>query len=149
MATVRRHIVPWLMAAVMYTGGAVAFTSPLVSHLSSAFPHDHYDPALIAVILGWNARALPMTRSWWDASMFWPVRGALSFSEHLLGISLLTTPLQWSGATPLTAYNVAFLCSFPLTALAAHALAFALLKRHDAACLAGCVFGFSPYRVSD
>ena len=148
MATVRRHIAPWLIAAVMYTGGAVAFTSPLVSHLSSAFPHDHYDPALIAVILGWNARTLPMTRSWWDASMFWPVRGALSFSEHLLGISLLTTPLQWSGATPLTAYNVAFLCSFPLTALAAHALAFALLKRHDAACLAGCVFGFSPYRVS-
>ena len=54
-----------------------------------------------------------MTHAWWDAPIFWPVRGALSFSEHLLGISLLTTPGLWSGATALTAYNVAFLALSP------------------------------------
>lgn len=148
MTAVRRFATPWLIAAAAYAALTVAFTWPVVAHLSSAWPHDALDPTLNAAILWWDAHAVPMTRAWWDAPIFWPVRGALSFSEHLLGISLLTTPLQWSGATALTAYNVAFLCSFPLTALAAHALAFACLKRHDAACLAGCLFGFSPYRVA-
>jgi hypothetical protein len=121
---------------------------PVVSHLSSAFPHDSIDPALNAAILSWDAHALPMTQAWWDAPIFWPSHGALALSEHLLGISVLTTPLQWAGATPLTAYNIAFLISFPLTALAAHALAFACVKRHDAAFLAGCIFGFNPYRMA-
>ena len=145
---VRRLAAPWLIAAAAYAALTVAFLWPVVTHLSSAWPHDAYDPALSASILSWNAGALPMSDAWWNPPIFWPVRGALTFSEHMLGISLLTTPLRWSGATALTAYNVAFLLSFPLTALAAHALAFTLLKRHDVACLAGCIFGFSPYRVT-
>ena len=148
MTAGRRLATPWLIAAAGYAALTVAFMWPVVAHLSSAWPHDPDDSALTAAILSWDAHALPMTQAWWDAPIFWPVHGALSFSEHLLGISVLTTPLLWSGATALTAYNVAFLCAFPLTALAAHALAFACLKRHDIACLAGCIFGFSPYRVS-
>ena len=139
---------PWLLAVAAYTAVTVAFLWPVVTHLSSAFPHDAGDPVLAASILSWNARALPLTPAWWDQPIFWPVHGALSFSEHLLGISVLTTPLLLSGASALTAYNVAFLASFLLSALAAHALAFACLKRHDAAAIAGCIFGFSPYRVS-
>src|SRR5919202_1228986 len=46
------------------------------------------------------------------------------------------------------AYNTAFVLSFPLTALATHALAFAHVKRHDAAILAGLMFGFNPYRIA-
>lgn len=149
MTAARRAAAPWLIAAAAYIAVTGAFAWPVVAQVSSAFPHDAIDPALIATILGWNARTLPMSGAWWNTPMFWPAEGALSFSEHLLGISLLTTPLQWAGATPLTAHNVAFLCSFPLTALAAHALAFSVLKRHEAACLAGCIFGFSPYRVSE
>ena len=109
MTTVRRLATPWLIAAAAYAALTVAFMWPVVAHLSSAWPHDAIDPALNAAILSWDAHALPMTHAWWDAPIFWPVRGALALSEHLLGISLLTTPLQWSGATPLTAYNVAFL----------------------------------------
>ena len=124
------------------------FLWPVVIHLSSAWPHDSIDPALNAAILSWDAHSWPMTQAWWDAPIFWPSRGAMALSEHLLGISVLTTPLQWGGATPLTAYNVAFLISFPLTALAAHALVFACLKRHDAAVLGGCIFGFNPYRMA-
>jgi len=55
--------------------------------------------------------------------------------------------MQWAGASPLTAYNVALLLTFPLSAIAAHALVFGMTKRHDAAIVAGLVFGFNPYRV--
>src|SRR5712691_2499358 len=80
--------------------------------------------------------------------MFWPMSGALALSEHLLGVSLVASPLQWLGAEPVTAYNIVFLLSFPLCALAAHALAFTLTARHDAAAVAGLAFGFNPYRTS-
>jgi len=60
----------------------------------------------------------------------------------------VTTPLQWIGVSPVAAYNSALLLSYPLTALAAHALAFVFTKRHGPAAIAGLIFGFSPYRVA-
>jgi hypothetical protein len=143
------RVTPWWLATAAYAGLTIAFTWPLVTRVTSALPHDAYDPALNTAILSWNAHAVPLTAGWWDAPMFWPMSGALALSEHLLGVSLVASPVQWLGADPVTAYNIVFLLSFPLCALAAHALAFTLVKRHDVACLAGCIFGFSPYRVSE
>ena len=60
----------------------------------------------------------------------------IAFSDHRLGVSLLATPLQWLGASPITAYNLTLLATFPLCALAAHWLAFTLTQRHDAAVIA-------------
>ncbi len=139
---------PWLIGLAAYAALSVAFLWPIIVHLSSAFPHDALDPGFTTWVLWWNAHAVPLTSRWWNAPMFWPVSGTLTFSEHLLGISLLTTPLQWAGLTPLAAANIAVLVSFPLCAIAAHALAFDLTRRHDAAAIAAVVFGFSPYRVS-
>jgi multisubunit Na+/H+ antiporter MnhC subunit len=138
----------WLVAFAAYATLSVAFLWPVAVHLSSAFPHDALDPAFTTWVLWWNAHAVPLTARWWNGPMFWPVPGTMTFSEHLLGISLLTTPLQWAGLTPVAAANIAVLVSFPLCAIGAHALAFAITERHDAAAIAALVFGFSPYRVS-
>jgi hypothetical protein len=144
----RRLVAAWITATAAYMAVTLAYLWPVVTHLSSAWPHDPLDSALSGAILFWDAHAIPLTSVWANAPMYWPVHGALTFSEHLLGISLLTTPLQWSGASVLTAYNVAFLFTFPLAALAAHALAYTFVKRHDIAALGGCIFGFNPYRVA-
>jgi hypothetical protein len=64
--------VPWLVATAVYTALTVLFLWPVVTHLSSAWPHDSIDPALNAAILSWDAHALPMTQAWWDAPIFWP-----------------------------------------------------------------------------
>ena len=126
---------------------AVVFTWPLVTHLSTNIASDPGDPVLSTWILWWNAHAVPLTDRWWNAPIFWPARGALGLSELLLGVSLFTTPMQWLGASPVTAYNVAVLLSFPLSALAAHALTFSLTRRHDAAVVAGLIYGFNPFRA--
>jgi hypothetical protein len=139
---------PWLVGFATYAALSVAFLWPVAVHLSSAFPHDALDPGFTTWVVWWNAHTVPLTTRWWNAPMFWPVPGTFTFSEHLLGISLLTTPLQWAGLTPLAAANIAVLVSFPLCAVAAHALAFEITRRHDAAAIAALVFGFSPYRVS-
>jgi len=138
----------WLLACAVYAGVTLAITWPVAAHLGSTLPHDPYDPVLTTWILWWNAHALPLTGRWWSAPFFWPMPGALALSEHLIGISLLTTPLQWLGAGAVTSHNAAFLAAFVLTALAAHALVFAVTRRHDAGYIAGCAVAFSAYRMA-
>ena len=139
---------PWIAAALFYFALVLTFTWPLAASLSSAVPHDLGDPLENTWILWWNAHAVPLTARWWDAPIFWPAPGALALSEHLLGISVFATPLQWLGASPTAAYNVCFLFSFPLCSLAAHALVFTIARRHDAGVIAGLIFGFNPYRIA-
>jgi hypothetical protein len=147
-ASLRSRCVPWLLAVAFYGTLTITLTWPLVVHLGAVLPHDLGDPLLNTWILWWNAHAIPLTERWWNAPMFWPATGSMAFSEQLLGLAPITTPLQWAGASAATAYDVAFLLSFLLSALAAHALAFSLTGRRDAAFVAGLVFGFSPYRIA-
>ena len=137
-----------LTALVLYFVLTLALTYPLVLQLASAFPHDVGDPALNTWILWWNARTVPFTSTWWNAPAFYPLPGVLSFSENLLGLSLIASPIQWLGGSPLLAYNIVFLLTFPLCAIGAHLLALEITRRHDAALVAGMLFGFAPYRMS-
>ena len=104
---------------------AVFWTWPLARHLSTRIPHDPGDPILNIWLLWWNAHAIPFTDQWWNPPVFFPMRGALALSEHLAGIGLVTTPLQWLHANALAAYNIAFILSFALSGL----LTFLLVRR--------------------
>src|SRR5262249_17688250 len=75
-------------------------------------------------------------------------------SEHLAGIGLVTTPLQWLHVSALAAYNIAFILSFALSG----AFTFFLVRRlvpsshppigRDLGGLAaGLADGFGPYRA--
>ncbi len=142
------RIVPWLVASAFYTALTIVQTWPLAAKLSTVLPHDLGDPGLNAWIIWWNAHAVPLTERWWNAPMFWPLQGTLAFSETLIGLSPITGPIQWLGGSPIAAYNVAFLLTFPLSALAAHALVFRLSGRHDAAVIGGLIYGFNPFRTA-
>src|SRR5688572_6436623 len=133
---------------VFYCVITLALAHPLVRLLGSAFPHDPGDPALNTWILWWNAQTIPLTPAWWNAPAFYPVEGVLSFSETLLGLAVLSTPMQWFGSSPLVAYNVLFLLTFPLCGIAAYLLALEITRRRDAAFVAGVLFVFAPYRMS-
>jgi hypothetical protein len=144
----RPHAVAIASAAIGYTALAILLTWPLVLRLSSTVPHDIGDPLLSTAILWWNAHVLPFTDRWWNGFAFYPAPGFLAMSDPRLGESLFATPLQWLGCSPVTAYNLTLLSTFPLSALAAHWLGFVLTKRHDAAAIGGLAFGFCPYRVA-
>jgi hypothetical protein len=131
-----------------YAALAIVLTFPLILRLSSVVPHDLGDPLMSTTILWWNAHVMPLTERWWNGFAFYPAPGMLALSDHRLGESLLATPLQWLGASPITAYNLTLLAMFPLSALAAHWLGFVLTRRHDAAAVAGLAFGFCPYRFA-
>ena len=141
------HRRAWILSIACYLALTIAFTWPVLLHMRSVLPHDAADPALNTWILWWDAHVMPLTTRWWNAPIFWPVNGALAFSEHLVGISVFTTPMQWLGASGLTAYNAAFVASFPLAAVAMHLLTFSLVRRHDAAAVSSLIFAFNPYRL--
>lgn len=136
------------LAAAFYALLAIALTWPLVLHPASLVPSDLGDPLLNTWIMSWNARAVPLTEQWWNAPIFVPITGALGFSEHLLGLAPVTTPIILATGDPLLAYNVVFLLAFPLTALATHYLGYTLTRRHDLACVAAIAFAFAPYRMA-
>jgi hypothetical protein len=133
---------------LVYCAVTVALTYPLIFQMGSVLPHDAGDPALNTWILWWNTQTIPLSAAWWNAPVFYPAPGVLSFSEHLLGLTIITTPLSWLGAGPQLSYNVVFFLTFPLSALGAYLLGYELTKRHDAAFIAGLLFGFAPYRIA-
>ena len=137
-----------LLALLAYAAMAVAITYPLIWQLTRVIPHDLADPLLTASILWWNAHVLPLSSRWWDGFAFYPATGTIAFSDHRLGASLLASPLQWAGASEITAYNLTLLAMFPLCALSAYWLAYTLTQRRDAAFLSGLVYGFSPFRIA-
>ena len=99
-------------------------------------------------LLAWDARELPFTAHWWNLPQFYPIPGTMAFSEHLLGLSVITTPIIAATGNVLLAYNVAFFLSFPLCAIGAHLLTYQITRRHDLALVAGLAYGFAPYRMA-
>jgi hypothetical protein len=135
-------------SAGLYLLLAIALTWPLILHPGSRVPNDLGDSMLNMLLIAQNAREVPLTQSWWDLPQFYPLPGVMAFSEHLLGLSIVTTPVMLLTGNVILAYNVAFFLSFPLCALTAHLLAYELTRRHSVSVLAGIAFGFAPYRMA-
>ena len=120
----------------------------MLARIGTTIANDPGDPLLTAAILHWNAHHVPLTEAWWQFPIFHPTANTLAFSEHLLGISVIATPLAWLTGNPLTTYNLTLLLTFPLSALAMFALVQRLTGSAAAAFVAGLAYGFAPYRVS-
>ena len=82
----------------------------------------------------------------WQAPIFAPAADALTFSEHFLAQSVQALPFQWLTGNPVVGYNVVFLATLALTALAAHLLTFRLSGSHLAGAVAGLTCSFNDYR---
>lgn len=91
---------------------------------------------------------MPLTRAWWNAPFYWPMPNALALTEHLAGLSPITSPIQWLGGSPLLAYNLVLIASTWWSGLATHALVRRLTGCAAAAYCAGIAFAYAPYRTS-
>lgn len=121
---------------------------PLLGRFGSAIPSDLGDPLLNTWILWWNAHHVPFTTQYWNAPAFAPAPYAFALTETLLGLTWLTSPLQWLGASPLVAYNVIFVATPVLNGLSAYWLCLTLTERRDAAVIGGLAYAFAPYHAS-
>jgi hypothetical protein len=137
-----------LASALAYTAIAAAAGRHVLAHPASTVVHDVGDPVLTAAILHWNAWMLPLTRAWWQFPIFAPTPDALAFSEPLLGLSVVATPIAWLVRDPVVASNLVTLLTYPLCGVAAFLLARRVTGSAAAAFLAGLAFAFAPYRAA-
>src|SRR5262245_4796975 len=89
----------WHLTSGIYLAAALLWTWPLPLHLANRFTHDPGDPLLVTYLIWWNAHAIPFTQVWWNAPFFWPAPDALALTEHMAGLSPITTPIQWLGGS--------------------------------------------------
>ena len=110
---------------------------------------DLWDAKFCGWVLHWDYHQLfrdPLHL--FDANIFYPARDTLAFSENFLGVAVFGFPLFAAGVSTLAVYNLIFLLGMFLSALAAWALARRVTGHSAASLLAGLVYAFGPWRVS-
>ena len=134
---------------------ALAATWPLARYWATSLPSDLGDPLFVTWVMAWVARHLTAVlrgdlgafARMWDAPIFAPEAGTLTYSEHFFPQTLLALPVYWTGNTPIAAYNTAFLAAMWLSALGAYQFVLTLTGRRDGALVAGVLYGFNAYRL--
>ncbi|MGE0864804.1 MAG: DUF3108 domain-containing protein [Vicinamibacterales bacterium] len=145
-----------MRAAGVYLVAAVALTWPLATQLTGRLGalEGAGDPYLNLWILGTGMKAwLADPMSVWsgrvfDANIFHPAAGSLTFSDHLLLQSLVMAPLYAVTGNLALCYNVLLLVSIAASGLAMHALVKGVTGSVPAAFVAGLAWACWPYRTA-
>ena len=136
-------------AVLLFSLLSLALTMPLPLHLASAV-EDRQDALLNVWITAWDGHQLvsdPLHL--FDANIFHPYPRTLAYSELLLGNGLLALPITAASGNPVLGYNVSLLLSFVLTALGTYLLVFGLTRSCTAGLVAGAIYAFSAYRMTN
>ncbi|HJU43431.1 MAG TPA: DUF3108 domain-containing protein [Vicinamibacterales bacterium] len=145
-----------IRAAGVYLAAACVLTWPLITQLTTRLGavEGAGDPYLNVWILGWGMQtwltdpAAVFNGRVFDANIFHPSTGTLTFSDHLLLQSLVLSPLYAATGNLSLCYNVLLIGSIALSGLAMHALARAVSGSHGAAYIAGLAWACWPYRTA-
>src|SRR6185436_15532468 len=146
----------WIGAALLYVAAACFVTWPLATELSSHLGalEGEGDPYLNVWILGWGLHAWTydpasvFTGRVFDANIFFPTPGTLTFSDHLLLQSLVLAPVYALTGNVVLCYNLLLLLSLAASGLAMHALVRGVTGSTAAAYIAGLAWACWPYRTA-
>jgi hypothetical protein len=135
------------VSVVIYVAMTLVIGRDVLRHPATTALHDAGDPLLTAAILHWTTTHVPLTHDWWQFPIYYPTPDVTAFSEHLLGLSVIATPVEWLTDDALVSYNLVALLTYPLCAMAMYALVWRLTRSAPSAFLAGLAYAFAPYRV--
>ncbi len=138
-----------LAALLLFVVLSLVLTYPLPFHLADGV-EDRQDALLNVWITAWDGHQLlhdPLHL--FDANIFYPYPRTLAYSELLLGNGLLALPITAVTGNPVLGYNVALLLSFVLSGLGTYLLVLRLTRSPGAGLVAGTLFAFSAYRMTN
>ena len=136
-------------ALLLFVVLSLVLTYPLALHLTDAV-EDRQDALLNVWITAWDGHQLlsdPLDL--FDANIFYPYPRTLAYSELLLGNGLLSLPITAATGNPVLGYNVALLLSFVLSGFGTYLLVLSLTRSPGAGMVAGTIFSFSAYRMTN
>jgi hypothetical protein len=123
-------------------------TNPLLWKLTDHTLIHPADSLLNVWILSWDYHALASNPlGLFEASIFYPAKRALTFSEHMLGsVPLFAAAMSVTG-NPILATNFVVVASFILSATTMFAFIFYWTHRFLPALIAGMIYAFAPPRI--
>ena len=136
----------------LYVVAAILYTWPVGRDFTTSIPAGgvFVDAPLQAFLLGWDGHALSHDpRHVFDPPIFYPERNTLTYMDHLIGETVLASPLlAWSPSVA-PGYNFLLLFSFVVSAWAVYRLARLFAVSRPAAFLAGFLYAFSSFRFTN
>jgi hypothetical protein len=143
-------------ALAAYLVIALVATWPLVRGLARDVPWDLGNPLLVMWVLAWDCEQLlamlagdvSRAATFFDANIFHPAPLTLAYSEHFLGQAMQILPVYAITKNPILCYNLLFLSTFVLSGLGTYLLVREVTGDPRAAFVAGLLFAFAPYRMS-
>jgi hypothetical protein len=142
-----RSLLPWLALALLYTAVTCLYFWPLPRLAGDHLGPDLGDPLFTLWVLKWGVHQIGLgLPDVWDANIFYPTRGTLAFSDHLLGPAAQLFLFLKLVPNAIAGFNFLFLSSFVASAFATCWV----LRRSGlswiAAGLAGWMYAFSSFR---
>jgi Domain of unknown function (DUF4214) len=141
----RRNILRETTVFLRFSLLTALMTWPWILHLRDAMS-DRGDSYAHAYWLWWDAHQT-FHDPWnlFNATIFFPYKYSLAFSENDYGIGLLFSPLYALGFRPVTVHSVATLTAFAFSGYAMFRLTRTLTGANSGAWVAGIIFAFLPY----
>jgi hypothetical protein len=133
----------------LYTALTLVYFWPLPRLWGDHIGPELGDPLFVLYILKWGAHQIRLgLPDVWNANFFYPTRGALAFSDHLLGPAAQLVLFQTIIPNAIAGFNFLFLSSFVASALATCWVLRRSGSSWAAAILGGWMFAYSSFRVS-
>ncbi len=125
------------------------FTFPLLFHMQNSTIAAEGDPLLNTWILSWDTHALLHSPAdLFQANAIYASPDMLAFSEHLLSLDILATPIIVTTRNPLLAYNFLLFFGLVFSGLGAYLLIKYLTGSRYGAFAGAVFFALCPYKIS-
>ncbi len=142
------RLLPWAGAAGLYTALTLIYLWPIPRLWGNHIGPGLGDPLFVLYVLKWGAHQIQLgLPDFWNANIFYPTKGSLALSEHLLGPSAQLALFLGVVPNAIAGYNFLLVTSFVGTALAVCWVCRRTGLSWTAALLAGGMFSFSPFRI--
>jgi hypothetical protein len=115
---------------------------------------EYADPYFALWEFAWNLQTISTHPGWllngriFNAPIFYPSTGTLAYSDHEILQSIAVWPIYAATGDVTLCYNLLFLASLVLSALAMYGFVRAITRSIPAAYVAGLVWGFCPFRIT-
>lgn len=135
-----------LMLFILLT---LLFTYPIIRNINNAIAGGYGDPLLNTWIIAHDIRTIfTSPTSLFDGNIMYPARDVLTYSEHLVSLSLIGAPVYFVTKSPLITYNFLLITGFIMSAFGAFLLVKYLTGNIWAGIVGGLIFAFIPYKFA-
>jgi hypothetical protein len=139
----------WAAVTAAYTLLSLVYLRPIWRVGGDALTPSLEDPLFNLYVLKWSAHQIRMgLPDLWNANLFYPTQGAFVLSDHLLGPAAQLVLFLKVVPNAIAGYNFLLFTAYVGTALAVCWVFRRAGLSWTAAVLAGWMFTFSPFRVS-